>query len=326
MTAPPAPTPRILYVHDDLRHGIYNIRGEQSKAYQLTRDLFGLVRRRAPAVVILSLRDQCTQLIAHRRHTPFSLTIGIGQAGSRVAQQLHALTGWFPRIQCLDVTREEETDTGCYRLRSFGNRPLAEQLKDTARCTSVAVVDDTVFSGLTMRTVLQALPTVALGRAHAFCLRCASESLITLRDLCPITVGFAAAGRILDQVSFINASGLVQRISIRRVGQPPLAFFDRPEWMRAWFRAHAEEVTALCRRVNALLEPTCANPSEGSVGRSDADQRNSPIRCELVSRHGDRRCSISSCKTLGSKAKPNGIRCPNSVSIAKRRTQQLDHL
>ena len=53
---------------------------------------------------------------------------------------------------------------------------------------------------------------------------------------------------------FINASGLVLRVAIRRPGRPPLAFFERPEWMRAWFRAAADEVIALCRQLNPLLE------------------------------------------------------------------------
>jgi hypothetical protein len=72
--------------------------------------------------------------------------------------------------------------------------------------------------------------------------------------LCPITAGVAAPGRLLDEVSFINASGLVRRIAIRRPDRPPLAFFDRPEWIRAWFPAVHEEVLALCRRLNQLLE------------------------------------------------------------------------
>jgi hypothetical protein len=77
-------------------------------------------------------------------------------------------------------------------------------------------------------------PTV-LARTHAFCLRGVAASLRSIQVLCPVTIGFAAPGRILDEVSFINAAGLVRRMSIRRVGQPSLAFFDRPEWMHAWF-------------------------------------------------------------------------------------------
>jgi hypothetical protein len=73
--------------------------------------------------------------------------------------------------------------------------------------------------------------------------------------LCPVTVGVAASGRMLEDVSFINATGLVLRVSIRRRGRSPLAFFERPEWIRAWFPGRDGEVVALCRRLNALLEP-----------------------------------------------------------------------
>jgi hypothetical protein len=207
--------------------------------------------------VVLGLDDQCSRLIAQQQHRPFDLAIGIGLAGEHVTRQLHARTGWFPTIRRVDVTREED-GTGSYRLVSLGSQPLADQLQDVAACASLAVVDDTVFSGLTMQTVLQALPSVARSRAHAFCLRGVAESLANLRDLCPVAVGFAAPGRIREEVSFINASGLVRRISIRRFGHAPLAFFDRTEWMHAWFTAHAEEVIAVCRRLNALLEPWTA--------------------------------------------------------------------
>ncbi|HEY5865014.1 MAG TPA: hypothetical protein VI542_05605, partial [Candidatus Tectomicrobia bacterium] len=113
---------------------------------------------------------------------------------------------------------------------------------------------------LTMRTVLQALPPAVLAHTHAFCLRGVAASLRDIQALCPITMGFAAPGRILDEVSFINAAGLVRRISIRRAGQPSLAFFDRPTWMHAWFPGYAEEVIALCRRLHALLEPDYRGP------------------------------------------------------------------
>jgi hypothetical protein len=59
---------------------------------------------------------------------------------------------------------------------------------------------------------------------------------------------------MLEDVSFINATGLVLRVGIRRRGLPPLAFFERPEWIRAWFPGRDREVVAACRRLNALFE------------------------------------------------------------------------
>jgi hypothetical protein len=103
-----------------------------------------------------------------------------------------------------------------------------------------------------MRAVLAASPRVP--RVHAFCLRAVAESLRSVAELAPVSAGFAASGRILDDVSFINASGLVKRGAIRRSGRPPLAFYERPEWMAAWFPADHEEITTLCRELAAELE------------------------------------------------------------------------
>jgi hypothetical protein len=117
------------------------------------------------------------------------------------------------------------------------------------------VVDDTVFSGLTMRTILLALPAEVRARTQAFCLRGVAASLTSIAALCSVAIGFTAPGRLLDEVSFINASGLVMRVGIRRSGQPPQAFFERLMWMQAWFPGYADEVIALCQRLNAILEP-----------------------------------------------------------------------
>ena len=254
-----APTPQVFYIHDDLSDDVRHTHGEHSVAFQLTQELLTLVRRNPQRVVVLQLEEQITGVVGQGSHTPFAMTVGIGQAGERVARQLHRRTGWFPGIHRVDVTREEDGQGG-YNLVSTTPQPLAAQLQGIATGPSLAVIDDTVFSGLTMRTVLQALPPAVLAHTHAFCLRGVAASLRDIQALCPITMGFAAPGRILDEVSFINAAGLVRRISIRRAGQPSLAFFDRPAWMHAWFPGYAEEVIALCRRLHALLEPDYRGP------------------------------------------------------------------
>ena len=210
------------------------------------------MRRDAERVSVLSLVEQIDLLLARGDHEPFAATVGIGVAGVRVAEQLHDRTGWFPEIHRVEVTREEDTHGG-YVLTTPPGATLRTQLAHVGG-SSVAVVDDTVFSGLTMSAVLEALPSGLLGHTRAFCLKCVAESLPGIEELCPITPGFAAPGRMLEEVSFINASGLVKRISIRRVGKPPMAFFERGEWMEAWFPGYADEVTDLCRRINELLE------------------------------------------------------------------------
>ena len=250
------PTPRRFYVHDDLTEDVRERHGGDSPAFALAQELMAMVRR-DDHVTVLTLQEQIDALIARGPHSPFALAIGIGDAGERVARQVHARAGWFPVIRRVDLTREED-GRGAYTVVSPIGVTLAGQLAGVETAASLAIVDDTIFSGITMRQVLEALSPTLRARTHAFCLRCVAESLPPLQALCPVTPGFAAPGRVLDDVSFINASGLVRRGSIRRTGQSPLAFFERPEWMRAWFPAHAAAVIDLCRRLNLLLEPTGA--------------------------------------------------------------------
>lgn len=249
------PTPARFYVHDDLTGDVRAGHGAASPAFALARELMALVGRDAGRVTVLTLDEQIEALVARGAHTPFAVAVGIGRAGERVARQVHARTGWFPAIRRVDLTREENRQGG-YAVISPTGVPLSAQLGGVDTARSLAIVDDTIFSGITMRQVLEALPPTVRARTHAFCLRCVAESLPALRALCPVTPGFAAPGRLLDEVSFINASGLVRRGSIRRTGLPPLAFFERPEWIAAWFPDRADEVIDVCRRLNALLEPT----------------------------------------------------------------------
>lgn len=249
-----APTPKVLYIHDDLSDYVSRHRGQASPAWHLTQKFFALVCRDPKRVVLLNLESQIAPLLAAGTYDPFALTIAIGRAGELVAQQLNARTGWFPKISRVDITREEDGHGG-YNVVATTGILLAQQLPALDTVSSLALVDDTIFSGLTMRTVLLALPAGVRARTHAFCLRGVAASLVGIKALCSVASGFAAPGRLLDEVSFINASGLVMRIAIRHPEQPPQAFFERPVWMHAWFPGYAEEVIVLCQRLNAILEP-----------------------------------------------------------------------
>ncbi len=242
-----APPPRVLHVHDDLTAEVERSHGAGSVESRLVGRLFALIRRHGH-VGILDLATQVEGLLARGDHEPFPIAVGIGPAGEAVARHVHARAGWFPVVRRVEVAREEDEDGG-YRLEC-GPEPLERQLDGLEAFASVAVVDDTIFSGLTMAAVLRALPRDVLPRTQAFCLRAVAESLPAIEQLCPVSTGFAAQGRILEDVSFINASGLVKRGAIRRSTLPPLAFFERPEWIHVWFPDAADEIIALCRELN----------------------------------------------------------------------------
>ena len=49
------------------------------------------------------------------------------------------------------------------------------------------------------------------------------------------------------------ARGLVLRGAFLRAGQTPLAFYERQEWMSAWFGKDSEEITARCAALARVL-------------------------------------------------------------------------
>ena len=252
-----APTPRRFYIHDDISDGVNDIFGADSIVADRVSDLFDLMTGSAPERVrILTVDEQIEALVTsvHDSAGPYDLTLGIGAAGERVAQQLHEQAGWFPHIHRIDVTRQEDGQGG-YTVVSTSSTSLKDQLANLEGAESIAIVDDSVFSGATMRTVLTALPPGALEKTHAFCLRCVAESLETVRELCPVSAGFQAEGRILEDVSFIKVSGLVTRVGIRQPGGRSMAFYERPEWIHAWFPGYGDEVITLARKLNEFLEP-----------------------------------------------------------------------
>ena len=142
-----APTPKIFYIHDDLSEYIRERQGEASAAWQLTHELFALVLRDPSHVVVLTLEWQMTRLLAQGTYSPFALTIGIGRAGERVAQQLHTRTGWFPKIVRVGVTREEDGHGG-YNIVTTTDVPLAQQLPMLDTIPSLATKCKGLHTGL----------------------------------------------------------------------------------------------------------------------------------------------------------------------------------
>src|SRR4029077_1109265 len=149
------PTPRYFYIHDDLIEDVRERHGGDSPVFALAQELMAMVRR-DDRVSVLTLQEQIAALIARGPHSSFALTIGIGFAGERVARQVHAQAGWFPTIRRVDLTREEDA-LGGYAVVSPTGVSLAGQLAAVEMATPMAIVDDTIFSGINMRQGLRGL-------------------------------------------------------------------------------------------------------------------------------------------------------------------------
>lgn len=244
-------TPRRLYIYNDL---IY-CRSPQPEAAALGEQLDGLEEalRKNPRVTLLDIGEQIERLSRLPVRQPFEETLVVGEAGARTAGGIHARTGWFPKIRQISVTREEIAG-GTYQITSTASQSLEAQLSRLAG-GPLALVDDTIYSGLTLQAVLSRLPAASLTAAHIFCLQGIARAVAEIRGICPVSLGIELHGEPGSDVSIIKASHLFIKGAIRPAGHPELAFFEREPWMRAWFPSNADEILARCRSLALLASP-----------------------------------------------------------------------
>lgn len=237
------PTPKKLYIYNDLPRFAHK---GSSYTVHLLRLLENALKEN-PNVLFIDINEQIIRLATREYHRPFETTLALGQSGFLIAEGLHLQTGWFPSIKTIGITRQE-TAIGKYEIISTVDISLKEQLVDI-NADSIAIVDDTIYSGLTLHSILQLLLEIKSKRIHIFALQAITDTLTKLKAVSQISVGLHMDGRIDEEVSVIKASGLFEKGAIRRVRQEPLAFFEREEWMRAWFPDNAEKVIALAEQL-----------------------------------------------------------------------------
>lgn len=243
-------TPRNLYVYNDFSHYML-MRGNEETYTSLTAQLTQVLRANEH-VTFIDIDRQIQALASQSITRPSSTALALGKSGYRVALALHEHTGWFSSIQPFAVARRETCD-GSYQLISTNHLTLQQQLQAVSR-ESLAIVDDTIYSGLTMYSLLTLLTTNDQQCSHVFALCATSASLAVLAPFCPVTTALELKGKLDEEVSIIRASHLFMPGAIRRENAPELAFFQRPSWIKAWFSGSFETILAICEQLY-MMEP-----------------------------------------------------------------------
>lgn len=246
----PIPTPRTLYIYNDLVY--YRLPPQARRAFLQRLDDLERALQANPHVVMLDIGEQLGLLAATSDPSRFAETLAVGEAGYRIAAGLHARTGWFPKIRLISVAREEIAPDR-YRVQTTSDQALDEQLGHLDP-GPLALVDDTIYSGLTVSSIVACLSQRDRARLHIFCLQGIAASIAAIRRICPVTAGLEIHGDPGVGVSVIKASHLFIRGAVRPAQQPALAFFERQLWMEAWFPRNARLVIALCEDLCLLAE------------------------------------------------------------------------
>lgn len=242
-----SPTKQLhLYILDDLEVGKFS-------------RLRGLLKQNSN-VQLLSPAEALAKLARSPSKQPYPLTFGLGRSGEEAAALLQRQTGWFPRIARLDITRLEIAE-GRYEL--VGNFAAALRRFGVDQDDPVALVDDTVYSGQTVQTVLDAFPWQP--RITLYCLQGIASSLKLLGKTIQVRCAFPVEGVRDQEVSLIRLSGLFRPGSIRPKHGRELAFFQRPAWMQLWFPQNYPAVTDYCAQL--YLDSLRADSSPAAAGR-----------------------------------------------------------
>lgn len=244
----PTPVPSRLYVYDDLPSVRQHYAGKEL-VLRLLQRLEQALRANAH-VRLIDVNEQVEKLARQLPPESFDLAFAAGDAGARVAAALQARSGRFPSIRRIGVTRIEQGPFQ-YRVISTTGAPLEQQLS-VPEGALLALVDDTIYSGLTLTSLLQRLPASQLPRTRVYCLQALAASLPRIRAFCPVYAGLELNGIPERDVSIIKASHLFEPGAIRRADGRDLAFYERPEWLRAWFPVNAEHVIELCDELRRL--------------------------------------------------------------------------
>jgi len=251
-TAPRIPTPALLYVHDNLTPLVRERFGVASRAYDTAQRFLAEIARE-PHVKIGTLEKEIASLTDAVTPEPFDVAFGFGRKGEEIARILHGRWGAFPRICLLDITRVENGD-GTYVLVSRSGRTIGEQVAAGGAFRSCALVDDVLYTGFTVRSVLRHLPRERIGRCALFFTRGIGESKAQFEDDgCTAHVGISLPGVIEKDVSTISVLNLVTEGAIR-TRERNLRYTDRPEWIEAWFPHRSDRIVELADRVTELLK------------------------------------------------------------------------
>ncbi|MFA7682496.1 MAG: hypothetical protein WCX61_05725 [Candidatus Peribacteraceae bacterium] len=247
------PSPQLLYVHENLLAHVRERFSIHSTEYQLANAFIAHVAAE-PNVQMGTLEEELAALIAQGTPEPFDVTLGFGRKGERIAQLLHEQWGSFPNIHRLEITRIEKADGSGHELISKTDVSVVDQIAALGDFTSVALVDDVLFTGFTVSEVLKLLPKKHVERCHFFGTRGMAQTARKLeRNGCKTWLGVSLEGEPEVDVSTISSMNLITKGAIHSPTEGDITYCQRQEWVEAWFPQRTSNIVDLCEVVTNLV-------------------------------------------------------------------------
>src|ERR1051326_6808597 len=132
----------------------------------------------------------------------FDLALGVGKGGFSIARQINKRLKIFPKLEYIKIHRTE-VSPGRYMVKNFDPKYFKN-----LKCASLAIVEDTIYSGLTLGRILKSLPKPLLKNTHVFCLQGIKSSINKLERQCKVSAMVKIKGKKDREVTIIKLSGL----------------------------------------------------------------------------------------------------------------------
>jgi hypothetical protein len=155
----------------------------------------------------------------------------------------------------LDITRVENEDGDGYTLRSKTNESIEDQIKRAGNFHSLAIVDDVLYTGFTVFSIIELLPKSALSHCHLFFTRGMEETKKILEAKgCSVFIGVSLRGRVEVDVSTISTLNLVAKGAIHTKDQGDITYSQRQEWVEAWFPKKTANIVDLAEAITSIVK------------------------------------------------------------------------
>lgn len=237
------PTPTRLYIHDDL--------GEcRSELFPLIKRLRDLLKENKH-VILLNKNEQIKIVRSELKNKKFKHIFAVGRAAESLAYQIFTRKSELV-VHCLEVCRRERVD-GSYTIIN-STSPKVKKLIASLTSESVAIIEDTIYSGKTLETILSIFSVEARANVTIVCLQASQAGVLSLDCSMPVIAATLLPGRIDSEISIIKATGLFTSGAIRGEDGVNKAFFQRPEWLKAWFPQNFQSIYELCQHIYNSLE------------------------------------------------------------------------
>ena len=247
------PTPKLLYVHDNLTPFTRERYGESSAEHAVAKRFIKYIADQ-PHVMIGTIENELSGLIAQSSPSKFDIAFGLGYKGEEIAELLHGRWSSFPKIIRLDITRVEERAGKGYELVSKTNIPIISQIRSAGKFKSCAIIDDVLYTGFTAKTVLGLLPKNKIRNCHLFFTRGIEETKKEFEKMgCAVYMGVSLPGKIESDANTISAMNLITEGAIR-TNEGDMSYLDRPQWFEAWFPKDTEMIMHLLKSIMHLLK------------------------------------------------------------------------